>query len=322
LQKQELILCPAGIPYFSKRFLNLHLMNTINASQKIKVAVPSLVREQLLLDVNDYGLRGIGELCNIILCGYAELRAPEKDSALPDDSIFKNAPPLQFSLHKGNARFRNFADAHALRLAPLCRHYFEEYVNLPRARRELFIKSAEMGCISDAIRNRAAVTLSYHGKQRHCSPCFIAFSKAQARAYLVIYEPGHDKDPLKCFCALRLACVKDVAIGDAGTAFHQNDFALSKRAKELEEHFDPYLCYGEMVKVRLTDEGEKMLARIATNRPETISNEYGVYTFVCSQLLAQRYFGQFLAEAEILEPATLREWFKKKLAESVARYKK
>lgn len=297
-------------------------MNTINASQKIKVAVPSFVREQLLLDVEDYGLRGIGELCNVILRGYANLRAPEKDSMLPDDSIFKNAPPLQFSLHKGNARFRNFADAHALRLAPLCRHYFEEYVNLPRARRELFIKDAEMAIITDAIKKRAVVTLSYRGEQRHCSPCFIAFSKAQARAYLVVYEPGLVKNPLKCFFALRIVCVKDVAIGDANTAFHQNDYALSQRAKELEEHFDPYLCYGETVKVRLTNEGEKMLARIATNRPKTMSNEGGVHTFICSEILAQRYFGQFLAEAEILEPASLREWFKKKLADSAARYKK
>lgn len=292
-----------------------HSQNT----QKIKVAVSSLVRSQLELDADDYGLRGVGDLCNRILKGYPEFPVPAK---MKTEELFKTAPPIQFSLHRDNARFRNFADAQAIHLAPLCRYYFEQYMNLPRCRRELFIKSAEVRALREAMDSKASVTLSYRGEACRCSPCFIAFSRAQARAYAVVYEPGRSPEKMKSFRALRIAAIEAVAPGVQGSAFHLEEWELSHQADLFREHFDPYLCYGEEVKVRLTPEGEHMLSRIVTNRPELKEKQGNIHLFTCSELLARRYFGQFLDEAEILEPAALRTWFLDKFAAARARYEK
>lgn len=284
-------------------------MHSFPHTPKIKVAVSSLVRSQLELDVEDYGLRGIGDLCNRILAGYQEFPLPV---AIKSDELFKNAAPIQFLLHRRNARFQNFADAQALRLAPLCRYYFEQYADLPRCRREIFVKSVEVQALILAMKSRATVTLNYRGKTRLCSPCFLAFSKAQMRAYVVVYEPDCSKQKLRSFQTLRIAAIDAVAPGTVDSAFHLQDWEISHQAEIFHEHFDPYLCYGEQVKVRFTPEGKKKLNRIVTNRPEVVEKNNDVYTFTCSELLAQRYFGQFFNEAEILEPTSLRLWFYEK----------
>ena len=43
----------------------------ISVSQKIKVASSHLLRSQMELDVEDYGLKGIGDLCKHLVTVYA-----------------------------------------------------------------------------------------------------------------------------------------------------------------------------------------------------------------------------------------------------------
>lgn len=59
----------------------------ISVSQKIKVAVSHLLRTQMELDIEDYGLKGFGDLCNRILAHYADF--PEPNATVNEDILYK-----------------------------------------------------------------------------------------------------------------------------------------------------------------------------------------------------------------------------------------
>lgn len=285
--------------------------------KKHKVFVSPLVRAQMEQDVREYELRSLSDLCNSILSHYDSFSLPKSDTR---SELFKNYPPIQFSLQQRNQSFAIHAKSLPIKQAAICRHYFEEYVSLPRGKRECLIKTEELTKLKMAIQKRYNVSFSYKGKEMHVAPCFIDFSPSQVRTYVVVCEKN-EAEPV--FLPLRLIFIKGVAVDSENLAFHYQDHALFKQAECFKEHFDPFLCHGQKVVVRLTDAGVTKLKRAATNRPKFDPNETKeqVYTFECSEKLAQVYFPQFLEDAEILSPISLRQWFKKHFQQSLKIYK-
>lgn len=332
----------------------------INVSQKIKVAVSHLLRSQMELDAEDYGLKSLSDLCNRILARYAEFAPPDPTRIGADDTLYKNVPPLQFSLNQAGESFANFANSFTknagTKIATLCRYYFECYVNMPRGKRECFIFRDELDKLNAAAESRTNVSLTYRGERKCVSPCFLAFSPSQVRAYVVVCD-----DKVECatagarFHSLRLCHIRGVAPDTASKAFHCENFELSHQAEVFREHFDPFLCYGQQVKVRLTEDGAKRYNKLTTNRPKVIArvdesgsaqadatetscnnkmpagnnarpdcaevNSAGTYTFECSEKLAKVYFPQFLNDADILAPRELRLWFKEQFEKAAGVYK-
>lgn len=331
-----------------------YLYGMISVSQKIKVASSHLLRSQMELDVEDYGLKGIGDLCNRILARYAEFSVPDTAQLAMDDTLYKNIPPLQFSLSKTGESFANYANnlgnARNVKVAALCRYYFESYVNLPRGKRECFIFHDDLNKLLNAIEKHVNVTLNYRGEVKNVSPCFLAFSPSQVRAYVVVCDGDTSKLVPTRFHSLRLCHIRGVAADLESKAYHCENFDLSHQADLYREHFDPFLCYGQNVKVRFTEKGAERYNKLTTNRPKVLSadefsenaanaanamnklskipvkmdcvevNGAGDYTFECSEKLAKIYFPQFLDEAEILEPRELRLWFKEEFERAAKVY--
>lgn len=336
----------------------MYLYDMINVSQKIKVAVSHLLRSQMELDAEDYGLKSLSDLCNRILAHYAEFTPPDPTRIGADDTLYKNVPPLQFTLNQPGESFANFANSFAknvgTKIAPLCRYYFECYVNMPRGKRECFIFRDELDKLTAAAESRTNVSLTYRGERKCVSPCFLAFSPSQVRAYVVVCD-----DKVECaaagarFHSLRLCHIRGVAPDTASKAFHCENFELSRQAEVFREHFDPFLCYGQSIKVKLTEEGAKRYNKLTTNRPKVIAKECtdvsdtatatscnnkmpagnnarpdcaevngaGTYTFECSEKLAKVYFPQFLSDADVLAPRELRLWFKEEFEKAAGVYK-
>ena len=204
----------------------------ISISQKIKVAVSHLLRSQMELDVEDYGLKSLSDLCNRILARYAEFTPPDPTKIGTDDMLYKNVPPLQFTLNQPGESFANFANSFAknvgTKIAPLCRYYFECYVNMPRGKRECFIFRDSLDKLTSAIEAHENVNLTYRDKPKHVSPCFLAYSPSQVRAYIVVCD-----DKVECaaagarFHSLRLCHIRGVAPDTASKAFHCENFELS-----------------------------------------------------------------------------------------------
>lgn len=311
-------------------------------SSKIKVAVSATTRNQLELDIQDYNLKGIGELCNKIIAQYKEFTPmPESKRISRENSeLFKNCAPLQFSLHKRNESFANYAISKHVKTATLCRHYFEQYVDMPRGKREMFLKKMELSFIDYAIKESLNVWLEYRGKVQIVAPCFTAFSPSQVRAYLVVCTQDNE------FKALRICHIKNVKPEDCNgkKAFHTRTNALYKIAEAYKEHFDPFLCHGKELKVELSSEGIALYNRATTNRPKVLkvpfevgsrdkflsstediasaleSQRPGVYIFECSPELAKIYFSQFLETAQILSPAELRNYFRQRFLKAARSY--
>lgn len=338
----------------------MYLYDMINVSQKIKVAVSHLQRSQMELDVEDYGLKSLSDLCNRILARYAEFTPPDPTRIGTDDTLYKNVPPLQFSLNQAGASFANFANSFTknagTKIATLCRYYFECYVNMPRGKRECFIFRDELDKLNAAAESRTNVSLTYRGERKCVSPCFLAFSPSQVRAYVVACDDKIERTAAGArFHSLRLCHIRGVAPDTASKAFHCQKFELSRQAETFHEHFDPFLCYGQQVKVRLTEDGAKRYNKLTTNRPKVIArvdesstaqatateascnnrvsagnnarpdcaevNGAGTYTFECSEKLAKVYFPQFLSDADVLAPRELRLWFKEEFEKAAGVYK-
>lgn len=256
----------------------MYLYDMINVSQKIKVAVSHLLRSQMELDAEDYGLKSLSDLCNRILARYAEFAPPDPTRIGADDTLYKNVPPLQFSLKQAGESFANFANSFTknagTKIATLCRYYFECYVNMPRGRRECFIFRDELDKLNAAAESRTNVSLTYRRERKCVSPCFLAFSPSQVRAYVVVCDDKVEYAAAgERFHSLRLCHIRGVAPDTASKAFHCENFELSHQAEVFREHFDPFLCYGQSVKVKLTEEGAKRYNKLTTNRPKVIAKE-------------------------------------------------
>ena len=325
-------------------------------SIKIKVAIPGTTRNQLEMDVSDYNLKSMGDLCNYIIAHREDLpkSTENKDFKKECNELFKNCRPLQFTLHKSNMTFADFANTKGAKLASICRHYIEQYISLPRGKRELFIKKVELIKIEEAIKKQRNVTLLYHRKYRTVSPCFIAHSPAQARSYLVVYEelPKMSRFEKEChaenpFKAYRICHIKNVKV-EEDEAFHTRSNILFKKAAGYREHFDPFLCYGQELRVVLTKEGVQLYKKATTNRPRILkvpaaskkktdakvrakgtsesiafaleSEIPGEYTMECSPELAKVYFPQFLDTAEIITPTILRNYFRQRFLNAARKY--
>lgn len=339
----------SGTYIFIKMRLIPKFQNTIfqnmNESIKIKIAVSSAIRNQLELDIDDYKLKGIGELCNLIIEYDSDLPKTSENKQFTRESneLFKNCPPLQFTLHKRNAFFEQIAQSKGAKLASLCRHYLEQYVALPRGGRELFLKKVELIKINTAIKKKKNICIAYKGRIIEIAPCFIAFSPSNVRAYLVgcrnpkeiAFIEGEKESPFKAY---RICHISDVIIKE-DEAFHTKSNALFRKSEDFKEHFDPFLCYGQELHIHLTEEGVKLFKTIATNRPKILKAPGesrkkkeslietalenctpGIYTLECSPDLAKVYFPQFLETAQVISPAGLRDYFRQRFLRAATAY--
>ena len=297
-----------------------------SSSKKIKVPVSAFVYSQLAVDVEDYELKGVGEICNRILSQYSSLGAPVGSAGR---EVFKGGPPLQFNLYKENRRFLNYVENLKLKLASVCRYYFEEYTAMPRAERELFINRENVAAVKKAIELGQQISFEYKEKFLTLSPCFIANSPSNVHAYLVAYGVRSVQgEKWAGFNAYRISRIKNAAQIPGSVAQHTAEFNLSRQAEMFRENFDPFLCYGQTVTANLTPKGMEIYNTAKTNRPvlkSSIQASDGVRTtcvFQCSEKLAEIYFPQFLEEVEILEPDTLRLKFQERLTAALERYKR
>lgn len=93
--------------------------------------------------------------------------------------------------------------------------------------------------------------------------------------------------------------------------------------EKLQKNDAAYLLESrEEVVVRLTQQGEKLLANKQFQRPAPFEKEAdGIYRFKCSANQASNYFSSFGANAVILEPKRLRDRMWKMYEEAFLRYR-
>jgi len=63
------------------------------------------------------------------------------------------------------------------------------------------------------------------------------------------------------------------------------------------KNFDPFLSKGQIIKIKLSENGKKLLKTIKINRPKLISEDGDLFEFEASDEQIKRYFSYFFDEA-------------------------
>ena len=220
---------------------------------------------------------------------------------------------VQFNLSKENEDifFDVLREKKASTEAELMRDIFFTYINNLRFKREEIIFYNTFKQIREAIKNNKKIGIKYHSTARIINPYFIEVSSKENRAYLFCYcEKNED------FRNYRLSDIENIWNLQKEIYIKDKEYII----EAIKKNFNPFLSYGNFIKVRMTEEGKALYERVTQNRPKLVKEEGDIYTFECSDKLAKVYFAQFYDEIEIIEPESLRESFKENFKRTYEMY--
>ena len=274
--------------------------------KKIRVTLPKNIIKILESDCETFKITK-----NYLLNYIFENMREEK---LSDDTIFDGEKDIiQFNLNKSNFKiYYDFLCEKNIQIeADFFRKLLYKYANQSRKNRELFIFKSVIERLEIGIKEKRKVKIHFNDKREvTILPFFIGSSKLELANYLFCYDFLENK-------------YRNYHIYNIDTVFvtrEVQDWEDMEFVEKVILNFDPFLSQDKKIKAILTPEGEKILNLLKINRPEIISKNNELYEFQCSEEKAKRYFAYFLDEIEILEPQSLREWFKIKYSNAYKKY--
>ncbi|MGL5126563.1 MAG: WYL domain-containing protein [Fusobacteriaceae bacterium] len=213
-------------------------------------------------------------------------------------SVYKeDTEILQFTLSKENFIKFDTLENKKLKKADFFRQLITEYAMKSTYERELIVFKEHLEHIKVAIENNKRIEIKFRNRDDILDPYFIASLEKENRNYLVSYSYYKEK-----IVNYRIKNIGSVKI----TSTNREPFD-ENYIKDLSENFNPFLSFGNEVKVKLTLEGEKYYKQVISNRPKLKGVKGDIYIFEANDYQAMLYFGGFMEMVEILEPLSLRE---------------
>lgn len=189
----------------------------------------------------------------------------------------------------------------------------EEYARLPYVQRERIYFTAFIEEIERAIQGKYQLRVMT-GKENVYSVYShgILVDPLSTANYLVGFsrQYSHPEDNMRP-CSFRISGLKSIHAEKSKSAFLKEE-----KRKELAQIIASRGVQFtgsekiEDVSVRLTKEGKAKFQRQLHLRPMLVGREEDIFKFVCTEAQADFYFFKFGADAEIIEPKSLREKFK------------
>lgn len=278
--------------------------------KKIRVTVPEDIWRMMKNDIEEFGINN-NRLCNYILekLKYRKEIDVEKELESQGRPLKKI---IQFDLNVSNKEIYydvlrdNGVDVEA----EFFRDLFEKYCSKFKYIRELFVFQDTVKQILEATREKKKIKLKYGSKLTTVEPYFIKRDEQGDENFLFCYCETE-----KTYYNYKLKDLEVISILDEKIKGKDKKYIESVR-----KNFDPFLGNGNFIKVRLTEEGMKMIKGLTNYRPKLIEKNEDIYIFEASNENAKLYFRQFSKEAVILEPEELREEMKKDFLEALANY--
>mgnify|MGYP000848004285 FL=1 len=278
--------------------------------KKIRVTVPEDIWRMMKNDIEEFGINN-NRLCNYILekLKYRKEIDVEKELESQGRPLKKI---IQFDLNVSNKEIYydvlrdNGVDVEA----EFFRDLFEKYCSKFKYIRELFVFQDTVKQILEATREKKKIKLKYGSKLTTVEPYFIKRDEQGDENFLFCYCETE-----KTYYNYKLKDLEVISILDEKIKGKDKKYIESVR-----KNFDPFLGNGNFIKVRLTEEGMKMIKGLTNYRPKLIEKNEDIYIFEASNENAKLYFRQFSKEAVILEPKELREEMKKDFLEALANY--
>ncbi|MGL4785444.1 MAG: WYL domain-containing protein, partial [Cetobacterium sp.] len=220
---------------------------------------------------------------------------------------------IQFNLNKKNLEgYYNFLEENNIQNeSEFFREILIEYASLGKKKRECFLFKDIVERINYSIKEKRIIKIVFRDEKNiEVEPYLIESSKLEVMNYLFCYNFREAK-----WKNYKIKYIKSIYIKNTSFELRDKEFI-----DKMRENFDPFISFGQYIKIKLTTAGKKMFNEIETNRPQIIKIDKDEYILECSHEKAKRYFSFFLDEVEILEPLELRTWFKEKYRKALIKY--
>lgn len=281
--------------------------------KKIKVTIPKSIYEIVRNDLNDFGISN-NHFMNYLFSNLKDNYEDYGSKNIEIPSLSKEKKFIQFNLNKENSLvyYEVLRDKKVLNESEFMRNLLLKYSSNQKNIRELFIFKEVIERINLAIKDRKNIVITFNDERKTTvTPYHIGSSDLEIANYIFCYDIGE-----KRYKNYKLSNLKQVY-----TLSELGKWDEEEYIKSIIENFDPFLSQGRKIKVRLTEEGKRLLKVSKVNRPKLISEKGNEFDFECSGEQAKKYFSYFLDEALILEPLELRKWFEKKFENALKKIK-
>lgn len=274
--------------------------------KKVKTSISQEIYDVLIND-RDYFEIEIGSIGNRLIKYY---RSKKLD--IDNNSVDKKSKMIQFNLNNENDKmfFDILNDMKIDLESEFLRRIFYAYSKNPCYERERILFSNELNEINKAIINKKKLNIKYNRTVRKINPYFIKLSDYGNRTYIFCYCEKNKKHIVYKLSLIQLAWLSNEDI-----EIYDNEYI-----EKINDNFDPFLSYGNELKVKLTKSGINKLSKIVLNRPKILKIENDIYTFMCNDIHARIYFAQFYNDAIIIEPTYIAKEIKKELLQMIEQY--
>ena len=269
-------------------------------SKKIKVTLPQNIYEIIKNDISDFNMTSNYFMNYIFLNLNDKYKNFKGNPAIAEQSKEKSS--IQFNLNKESSLiyYDVLRDNNAQNESEFMRSLLIRYATNPKNKRELFIFKESVERINLAIKDRKNVYITFNDDRKvKVSPYHIGSSDLEIANYIFCYDFSEEK-----YKNYKLSYLKQVYTTSEVAKWEDSDYI-----EDVIKNFDPFLSKGQVIKVRLSENGKKLLKTIKINRPKLISEDGDLFEFEASDEQIKRYFSYFFDEATVIEPIELKEWF-------------
>ena len=269
-------------------------------SKKIKVTLPQNIYEIIKNDISDFNMTSNYFMNYIFLNLNDKYKNFKGNPAIAEKSKEKSS--IQFNLNKESSLiyYDVLRDNNAQNESEFMRSLLIRYATNPKNKRELFIFKESVERINLAIKDKKNVYITFNDDRKvKVSPYHIGSSDLEIANYIFCYDFSEEK-----YKNYKLNYLKQVYTTSEGAKWEDNDYI-----EDVIKNFDPFLSKGQVIKVRLSENGKKLLKTIKINRPKLISEDGDLFEFEASDEQIKRYFSYFFDEATVIEPIELKELF-------------
>ena len=269
-------------------------------SKKIKVTLPQNIYEIIKNDISDFNMTSNYFMNYIFLNLNDKYKNFKGNPAIAEQSKEKSS--IQFNLNKESSLiyYDVLRDNNAQNESEFMRSLLIRYATNPKNKRELFIFKESVERINLAIKDKKNVYITFNDDRKvKVSPYYIGSSDLEIANYISCYDFSEEK-----YKNYKLNYLKQVYTTSEGAKWEDNDYI-----EDVIKNFDPFLSKGQIIKIRLSENGKKLLKTIKINRPKLISEDGDLFEFEASDEQIKRYFSYFFDEATVIEPIELKEWF-------------
>lgn len=282
-------------------------------SKKIKVTLPQNIYEIIKNDINDFNMTSNYFMNYIFLNLNDKYKNFKGNPAIAEQSKEKSS--IQFNLNKESSLiyYDVLRDNNAQNESEFMRSLLIRYATNPKNKRELFIFKESVERINLAIKDKKNVYITFNDDRKvKVSPYHIGSSDLEIANYIFCYDFSEEK-----YKNYKLSYLKQVYTTSEVAKWEDNDYI-----KDVIKNFDPFLSKGQIIKIKLSENGKKLLKTIKINRPKLISEDGDLFEFEASDEQIKRYFSYFFDEATVIEPIELKEWFIEKYENALKNLKK